>query len=38
MTFNDKIEQLDKELRKLRAELEKDLFRYKNINWLRGYK
>lgn len=28
MTFNDKIEQLDKELRELRSELEGDLEKY----------
>lgn len=34
MTFNDKIEQLDKQLRELRKELESDLAKYKGSGYL----
>lgn len=34
MTFNDKIEQLDKYLKELRKELEGDLAKYRNIGYL----
>ncbi len=34
MTFTDKIEQLDKELRGLRKELESDLAKYRDSGYL----
>lgn len=34
MTFNDKLEQLDKELRELRRELESDLLKYRDSGYL----
>lgn len=34
MTFNDKIEKLDKELRELRRELEGDLAKYRDSGYL----
>lgn len=34
MTFNDKIEQLDKKLKELRKELESDLAKYRDPHYL----
>jgi hypothetical protein len=34
MTFNDKIEKLDSELRQLRKELESDLAKYRDSGYL----
>lgn len=34
MTFNEKIEQLDRQLRELRKELESDLAKYRDSNYL----
>lgn len=34
MTFNDKIEQLDKQLKELRKELESDLAKYRDSGYL----